>query len=122
MIVAQRQDRHNFREVVASRPRYGHNFREVVPIMAGRSWPAGDGQLRRPIRPLAGPWMSGPASGRVTVGPGARLPTVAEGQPACAFELPASLTFARSLACAAVSTWATVELWLNPGSVALLIA
>jgi hypothetical protein len=27
------QDRHNFPEPVASRPRFGHNFREVVPIL-----------------------------------------------------------------------------------------
>jgi hypothetical protein len=33
-------DRHNFREVVASRPQDDHNFREVVPIKRpmGR-WP-----------------------------------------------------------------------------------
>src|SRR5262249_25158560 len=77
----------------------------------------------RSVRPLAGPGMSSarPAGGGRSARGRACRPSW-EGEGAFAFELPASLTFARSLACAAVSTWATVELWLNPGRVALLIA
>src|SRR6266511_5400443 len=40
----------------------------------------------------------------------------------CAAELADNVTLASMLAFAAVSTWATVELWLNPGSVAIFRA